>query len=30
MDRTNALVDPTDAERNGMHLILPAALDNAS
>jgi fido (protein-threonine AMPylation protein) len=26
MDRTNALVDPTDAERNGLHLILPADL----
>lgn len=26
MDRTNALVDPTDAEGNGLHLTLPADL----
>jgi hypothetical protein len=26
MDRTNALVDPTDAERNGLHLTPPADL----
>jgi hypothetical protein len=30
MDRTNALVDPSDAERNGLHLTLPADLHDPS
>lgn len=30
MNRTNALLDPADAEREGLHLALPAELDGSS